>query len=937
MIFCLNIQDYNDSDFKIIELEKDGVVTTTVLPVAYNPHSSYRRGIYSINLSQSPNKFAWIYYNQQSHSLRCSRHETRRWCIHKVRMSKLLKSHGIDLKLDRQISEAMQQRDIWNPMEGIQDEVEQYNPLIKKIPVPKYMRVQQEMKEENLADDFMYQQRQRNERYWDYRKPSSVRKQLLLSIVNIIFPCFYYVFMHEPQRKTSKPHFSERRCLDCDRDYAEIIESLKRKKENEKKEQDEDKQDEEDEEDQEDDKKKNYQITKVNDCEYKIWNPQIATVYLATHHETVTVWESKCPLCKKWNQYDGGIQDHLFKANDKTYIEHNIADFYRLLRYGAGSVSFKALHDTFSAIYHTNNCDFISLSLFSKFLKAFEQNLLTEKRLQCRTCKEEGVYPKIVTSDGTELNTKAMYVQNCIPPSKTWVGHDEDTIKMRKMINKTRARYIDSQRLRKRLQEYFRTSKIAILKTDTEPKEKEKFTVKEINQLYQDLETKLGNNYLTEFVKWLTEHQNLPVMTKSAYTDQLWWLVSHWGRYISAHNCALYQLSRNRLNDKILAWEWDENAKTPRRSQWKEYEDMFINFGMEWLAVMIRLLYKHHDAPESPISFPQCLHNLIKDIAKYSKQCLQTYCDQRDSQQPIPTGGDNVDAVYSKGGLSGVNYGAYSENGTITAMRATYDIQSEVDKRKKYFESKQKKKQLLDLLNANKPSYGDSDPDDEEQQELMEENEDNDDVDMDEEENKDGDNEETEESEDEDMDEEENKDGVEVEEEMTKECSKYFNTYDKMSGGILVMSCVKHEQAMGFNIIQYSESTDDHFSLLCALYPDDKHPDHYIMDNACNLYPYCVTREPRKFQDMCIHTDEFHGLAGHKCGPVANVKLGKDVVPALKDINDSHIEQLNRILKRLKISALWMNCRTLHDHVTMILDMHNRRQLRKAQKMTLYY
>eukprot|EP01084_Bolivina_argentea_P045152 83115_1 len=92
-------------------------------------------------------------------------------------------------------------------------------------------------------------------------------------------------------------------------------------------------------------------------------------------------------------------------------------------------------------------------------------------------------------------------------------------------------------------------------------------------------------------------------------------------------------------------------------------------------------------------------------------------------------------------------------------------------------------------------------------------------------------------------------------------------------------------------------------------------PDHFIMDNACNFQPYCMYREPDKFKNMQCHTDEFHGIAGHKCGPLYSVTLSKDTISVLSKINDSSIEQMNRVIKLCKISAQYMNISTFNKTV----------------------
>ncbi len=108
------------------------------------------------------------------------------------------------------------------------------------------------------------------------------------------------------------------------------------------------------------------------------------------------------------------------------------------------------------------------------------------------------------------------------------------------------------------------------------------------------------------------------------------------------------------------------------------------------------------------------------------------------------------------------------------------------------------------------------------------------------------------------------------------------------------------------------------------------------MREPMKIQPYCMYREPNKFKKMQCHTDEFHGLAGHKCGPLYSVSLLKDSTSRLAKINDSSIEQMNRTLKLIKISAQYMNLNTFNDNVEDTLEVANRRQIRKRDKQIVY-
>ena len=168
------------------------------------------------------------------------------------------------------------------------------------------------------------------------------------------------------------------------------------------------------------------------------------------------------------------------------------------------------------------------------------------------------------------------------------------------------------------------------------------------------------------------------------------------------------------------------------------------------------------------------------------------------------------------------------------------------------------------------------------------------------------------------------------------QCEKYFMQFCNMSHGCVIFRCDDHYQNMGYHVMTRPESVNDYFSVLMMMYPGDSAPDHFIMDNGCNFQKYCMFREPKKFRSMKCWTDEFHGGAGHKCGPLFSVTLSKNTSSVLSNLNDSSIEQMNRMIKLVKISAQYMKTRTFNETVELMLEVANRRQIRKTEGKIVY-
>ncbi len=147
---------------------------------------------------------------------------------------------------------------------------------------------------------------------------------------------------------------------------------------------------------------------------------------------------------------------------------------------------------------------------------------------------------------------------------------------------------------------------------------------------------------------------------------------------------------------------------------------------------------------------------------------------------------------------------------------------------------------------------------------------------------------------------------------------------------------MQHKQSFLYSCLKAPESVDNYFSALYMYYPELQSPSDLISDNPCNISPYCVYREPEKFMNMQNGSDVFHGWAGHICGPWFCTRFWKEVSSIYSKINTSWVESVNNIIQRMRISALWMNLETFNMYFEMILEIGNRREIRKQEKKRVF-
>ena len=638
---------------------------------------------------------------------------------------------------------------------------------------------------------------------------------------------------------------------------------------------------------------------------------RMAELYLDKYAVLAHVYDMYCDKCNDYTYYDG-VEDHYFRPHTHQtgplkLIVHSLFDMFRVASYKA-AFAFHAFHAMIQCIYQTGNYNqpeslkkFISKSTFIKYYNQYQAILAKELELKCSECARLNQLPQVVTSDGTELLQSSSNVQNCISPCETQYKHDQKMIRMQKKWRATRKVYIREKKLRKRVINHFVTSRLAVQATDKLANNNDKpLTQSQLAKLYKDLTDHLRSNHYVDALKWLQDQQNTSIMKCSKHTNRMWNYISHWIRFIANQNAPLFTVIKYDMIQPLLDWNWDDDNGMPNKDEFKRMKDDFKQ-DMPWLWRAINCMMQTAQTQPDEFDFPESVFKLIKELANLSKECLDELINHR-REQPSAPRGKFVHEIYSCPEKTGTCYGSYC-NREIETMRPKYDYDSEKKKRKK---RKDLDKEIEDIKNGVDDLAMDEKDGDEEMKDAT--NNDNEEA------------------------------GDDVDElTMTSTCNKEFNDYEKMSGGIIVASCVEHSQCIGFNIIKGSESVDDHFSLLMALYPGLESPSHYIMDNVCNFYPYIMAREPEKFKSLRAFTDSFHGYVGHKCGPVQSVKTSKDVDPLLLGANDSIIEQINAILQRLHICAMWMNLKSFSRHVQITLDMFNRRAKRKKLGLPLWY
>jgi Kyakuja-Dileera-Zisupton transposase len=137
-------------------------------------------------------------------------------------------------------------------------------------------------------------------------------------------------------------------------------------------------------------------------------------------------------------------------------------------------------------------------------------------------------------------------------------------------------------------------------------------------------------------------------------------------------------------------------------------------------------------------------------------------------------------------------------------------------------------------------------------------------------------------------------------------CQKYFETYkkDRLTGGLMALWC-PHLICLGFHKMPKAEGRDDVFSALLCYF--EKAPEVVIYDFACQLAPYCRSREPEFFKDTLFVIDEMHSSGHSSCAQSSFLANYMQTNAALLGVNSSAGECGNSGLNRIRKSVSYMN------------------------------
>jgi len=159
-------------------------------------------------------------------------------------------------------------------------------------------------------------------------------------------------------------------------------------------------------------------------------------------------------------------------------------------------------------------------------------------------------------------------------------------------------------------------------------------------------------------------------------------------------------------------------------------------------------------------------------------------------------------------------------------------------------------------------------------------------------------------------------------------CKKHFKMYGQhsMTGGLMVVWCT-HSVSYGFHCIPKAEGRNEVFSAIYTHW--EKAPEVVIYDYACNLQPYCMTREPDFFADTTFLVDLFHSTGHKKCGKAAALSNYLSCNPDLLRVNSSAGECGNAGLRRIRKSVGYMSQRRAIIYTKIYLSFWNRARIQQ--------
>lgn len=162
-------------------------------------------------------------------------------------------------------------------------------------------------------------------------------------------------------------------------------------------------------------------------------------------------------------------------------------------------------------------------------------------------------------------------------------------------------------------------------------------------------------------------------------------------------------------------------------------------------------------------------------------------------------------------------------------------------------------------------------------------------------------------------------------------CQKYYETYkkEKLTGGLMALWC-PHLVCLGFHKMPTAEGRDDVFSALLCYF--ETAPSVVIYDFACQLAPYCRSREPEFFKDTLFVIDEMHANGHSSCSQACFLSNYMQTRPNLLAVNSSAAECSNSGLNRIRKSVSYMNEANAILYTHTFLSVWNRRRERGFQK-----
>lgn len=162
------------------------------------------------------------------------------------------------------------------------------------------------------------------------------------------------------------------------------------------------------------------------------------------------------------------------------------------------------------------------------------------------------------------------------------------------------------------------------------------------------------------------------------------------------------------------------------------------------------------------------------------------------------------------------------------------------------------------------------------------------------------------------------------------ECNKYFSQYSEsgLTGGIMAAWCT-HSICYGYHCIPRSEGRNDVFSAMITRWP--KAPSYVIYDFACQLGPYCRTREPDFFGDTTFLIDNFHASGHNKCSKAFFLSTYAGSQPSLARVNSSAAECGNSGLAKIRKSVRYMGQERAILYAAVFLSFWNRAKIRKMK------